>query len=69
MKRLIVKNTGPRGSLNMDNMALALLQYRKTRNRNTGRSPAQVLFCRKLRDVVPVNPRDLQIRKEWAAPT
>ena len=65
MKRLIAHNTGARGTLNTDDMMLALLQYRNTPDRDTGLSPAQVLFSRKLRDAIPVSPKDLQIRKEW----
>ena len=42
------------------------MQYRNTPDRDTGRSPAQVLFCRKLRDAVPTSPKDWQIRPEWA---
>ncbi len=48
VKRLIARNTGPQGGLDTDALALALLQYRNTPDRDMGRSPAQVLFCRKV---------------------
>ena len=65
VKRLIARNTGSRGDLNTDALAMALLQHRNTPDRDTGRLPAQVLFSRKLRDAVPVKPEDLRIRPEW----
>ncbi len=46
-------------------MAMALLAYRNTPDRDTGRSPAQVLFARQLRDGVPCDPSRLRLQKEW----
>ena len=40
------------------------MQYRITPDRDIGRSPAQVLFARKLRDAVPCSLWDLQVRAE-----
>ena len=65
MKRLIVSNTGPGGSLENDKFAAAILQYRNTPDRDTGLSPAQVLYARKLRDTVPCMPTELRLRPDW----
>ncbi len=65
MKRLIKDNVGPGGSVDTDKFAAALLQYRNTPDRDTLLSPAQVLYARQLRDVVPVAKERLVLRKEW----
>ena len=65
IKRLIRENMGVRGSIDTDRMAMALLAYRNTPDRDTARSPAQVLFARQLRDSVPVEPGKLRLRPEW----
>ena len=50
MKRLIRENTSPDGSLNNDKFLRAVRTYRNTPDRDTERSPAQVIFGRNLRD-------------------
>merc|ERR1712082_16725 len=65
VKRLIARNVDPRRTLDTDALAMALLQHRNTPDRDTGRSPAQVLFSRKLQDAIPVRPEDLKLRPEW----
>ena len=65
IKRLIMENVGEKSSLDTDKMAFALLAYRNTPDRDTGRYPAQVLFARQLQDAVPCEPGRLQLRPEW----
>ena len=50
MKKLIRENTNSEGSLNNDQFLRAVMTYRNTPDRDTNRSPAQVIFGRNLRD-------------------
>ena len=64
-KRLIMSNTGPRGSLNTDKVVQAVLQYRNTPIQNIGLSPAQLLLHRHLRDSIPQKRALYKPHAEW----
>ena len=53
VKRALRDNTGPDGRLDTDTFARALLLLRNTPDRDTGTSPAELLFGRNLRDALP----------------
>ena len=52
-KRLIRNNIGPAGSLNTNKFAQALLCLRNTPDPITKVSPAQIVFGREVRDIIP----------------
>lgn len=56
MKRLLTAHTDANGSPDMEAVTAGLLQYRNTPYPQTGMSPAQVVFGRNLRDLLPVAP-------------
>ena len=64
-KRLVMDNLGPRGSLDTDRFARALLAHRNNPDPETGFSPAQVIFGRELRDHLPALVNRYQPRQEW----
>ena len=57
MKRLLTDNIGPNGELDTESYVRAILQFRNTPDPDSGLSPAQVLFGRQLRDILPFKPR------------
>ena len=65
MKRLMRDNTGPRGELDNDAFARALLMFRNTPMQGVGLSPAQIVFGRELRDTMPFKPGKGAMHKEW----
>ena len=64
-KRLIMENLGPKGQLDTDRFARALLLHRNTPDPMTGLSPAMILFGRQLRDHLPAVLSRYQPRVEW----
>ena len=65
LKRLLRDNMGPDGALYSVNFGRAILEYRNTPDHDTGRSPAQVVYGRQLRDFVPVQAGKYRPRAEW----
>ena len=65
MKRLIRENTSQDGSLNNDKFLRAVISYRNTPDRDTERSPAQVIFGRNLRDFLPAPLYRYRPQPEW----
>ena len=64
-KRLVMDNLGPKGSLDTDRFARALLSHRNCPDSESGLSPAQIIFGRELRDHLPSLVSKYQPRQEW----
>ena len=63
MKRILTTNISPSGSLDTDEVGMALLLNRNTPPPDIGASPAELLFGRSINDHLP---SQNQIRKEWS---
>ena len=64
-KRLIKENTGPGGDLDTDKFLAALLMQRNTPSAGTKMSPSEVVFGRKIKDLLPIMPGKLKMNPEW----
>ena len=64
MKRLIRNNVTLNGDFSYPEFSRAILQYRNTRDRDTGYSPAEMLMGRQLRDFIPRSTQSL-MGKTW----
>ena len=64
-KRLVMGNLGPKGTLNTDSFARALLEHRNTVDPITQLSPAMIIFGRELKGFLPALMSKYQPRKEW----
>ena len=65
IKRIIRDNLGRNGNLDTDSLLAALLNFRNTPDRDTGLSPSQIIFGRRLNDYLPIKPGRLQLHPEW----
>ena len=66
MKRLLAGNLGPKGSIDNDKVARALLQYRNTPLRDGGASPAQLTLARHIRDTIPLPQQRYKVDPSWS---
>ena len=64
-KRMLRENIGLDGNLRTDQFLRALMIHRNTPDRDTGLSPAQVIFGRATRNFFPIKPGNYQPRQEW----
>ena len=64
-KRMLQDNTGPGGVLDTDRFLAALLQHRNTPSSGLGMSPSEVVFGRKIKDLLPIKPGSLKMNPEW----
>jgi hypothetical protein len=65
MKRLIRDNVNNNGNLNTAKFLRAILQYRNTRDQDTGKSPAEHLMGSQLRDFIPKSKANL-VGQVWS---
>ena len=54
VKRMLMDNVGPAGSLDTDGFQRAMLTYRNTVDPETKTSPAMIIFGRPIRDAIPI---------------
>lgn len=64
-KKILRDTVGPGGTIDNDRFSRAILQYRNTPIQGFGVSPAQLLFCRDLRDFVPSHPQHYRLNNKW----
>lgn len=66
MKCLITDNTDAHGILDTDSLQCAILQYQNTPDPNTKLSPAQCIFGRPIKDLIPILPGRYKPHPTWS---
>ena len=64
-KRMLMDNTGPNGEIILDKFQRGVLQYRNIADRDTGLSPAHMIFGRPLKDFIPILPGSYRPHNTW----
>ena len=65
VKKIVSENVGANGSLDTNQFSLALVQYINMPLRDLDQSPAEILFCRQLKDGLPCDPLKLEMNPNW----
>ena len=65
VKGMIIDHNGPKGVRNIDAFQQAILQYRNTPDRDTKLSPAQCVFSRPIRYLIPILPGRYHPHNTW----
>jgi hypothetical protein len=65
VKRMLMDNVSPSGSLDVDKFQRALLMYRNTVDPETKASPALILFGRPIRDAIPIHMGRYSPHETW----
>ena len=59
VKRMLMANTSPTGSLDVDSFQRAMLIYRNSIDPETKTSPAMIIFGHQIRDPIPTHDRQI----------
>ncbi|CAE1161919.1 unnamed protein product [Acanthosepion pharaonis] len=65
VKRLLMDNTSPSGTIDTVSFQRAMLQYRNTLDRDAKLSPAMCIFGRPIRDFILIIPGNYRPRETW----
>ena len=64
-KRMLMENTSPNNEINIDKFQRGMLRYRKTPDRDTDLSPAQMISGRPIKDPILILPYSYRPHNTW----